>query len=86
MNLRDLLPAPFPNPPVPGRLFSREVDEEVDEVEPRSDPDEEFKGRLRSEGFDPELIGMGLKVADNHSRNRKEALKIGENYIREMAK
>ncbi|GAI96166.1 unnamed protein product [marine sediment metagenome] len=48
--------------------------------------EEEFIGKMKSKGFDPELIDMGLKVAKNHMRPPEEAYQIGENYIREMAK
>ena len=89
MKLWELLPAPPPGPPIPGRLLfgSSKVEDEGDEGEEDQEVlDRRFKGRLKKEGFDPELIDMGMKVADNHSRSREDALKIGENYIREMAK
>ena len=92
MNFR--IPAPFPLPPFPMKLPERgdfrgggEDEEDEDEEEEKKQPhDVEFISRLRDEGYQDDLIKMGLKVADNHSRTRKEALKIGENYIREMAK
>lgn len=52
----------------------------------RTELDREFKERLSAEGFSPELIGLGLRLADNYSRSREEALKLGEKYIREMSK
>ena len=86
MNPRSFLPALFPRPPLPGKFFSRGEEEEEGEEEDREGLDLSFKGKLTSEGFEPKLVEMGLKVADNHSRRRGEALKIGENYVREMAK
>ena len=47
---------------------------------------EEFLRRMREEGFDEELITMGLKVAANHLREPEDAYRIGANYVREMAK
>lgn len=82
MNPRDFLPALFPRLPLPGVLFGKEEEEEI----VHRPPDSEFKRKMRSAGFNSELIEMGIKVADNHSRDREDALKIGENYIREMAK
>ncbi len=52
----------------------------------REELDRAFKERLRREGFSPQLIALGLKIADNLSQSREEALKAGERYIREMAK
>jgi len=79
MKFPSLLPPGFPRPP-----FSREEDEEEEDDEEHTDGD--FRRKLRSEGFDPELVEMGIKVANNHSRSREDALRIGENYIRGMAK
>ena len=83
-NLGDFLPAMFPKPPLPGIMF-REEEEEEEKVDHNS-LDEAFRSKMKSKGFDPELVEMGLKVADNLSRSREEALKVGENYIREMSK
>ena len=75
------LPLP-PRPPLPGEaLFEVKEEDEGD-----GSLDRAFKNRLKTEGFDPELVEMGIKVANNHSRSREDALKIGENYIKEMAK
>ena len=68
----------FPKPP-----FLREEEEEEEGEE---EVDTAFRRKMKSEGFDPDLVEMGIKVANNHSRTRERALKIGENYIREMAK
>lgn len=68
-----------PRPPLPG-----ESPFEVEEEE--TNTDEAFKERMKSKGFDLELIEMGLKVARNHMKEPEDAYKIGENYIREMAK
>ena len=77
-------PFPPPRPPLPGEsLFPEEEEEEDVENEETS---REFIGKMKSKGFDPELINMGLKVAKNHMRPPEEAYRIGENYIREMAK
>ena len=78
------IPAPFPLPPVPitiGRERGNHHEEEVVQ-----DPGVEFLRKMRSEGFGDELIEMGIKVAGNHMRPPEEAYRIGENYIREMAK
>ena len=75
------LPSLLPRPPLPGEsLFPEEEDVENEETS------REFIGKMKSKGFDPELINMGLKVAKNHMRPPEEAYRIGENYIREMAK
>jgi len=71
----------FPKPP-----FLFQSDDEGEE-----EPDEKeviiaFRKKMRSEGFDPDLVEMGVKMANNHMRPPEEAFKIGENYIREMAK
>jgi len=75
---------PFPaRPPLPGEsLFPKEEEE----MESNKSDEGEFIGKMKSEGFDSELINMGLKVAKNHMRSPEEAYRIGENYIREMAK
>lgn len=52
----------------------------------REELDRDFKERLARQGFSPELIRLGLRVADNYSRTREEALKIAEKYVREMSK
>jgi len=75
------LPPFFPRPP-----FLQEEDEEKDEEEDKEEIDWDFRRKMKLEGFDPNLIEMGIKVADNHSRTREEALKIGQNYIKEMSK
>ena len=74
---------PFPpRPPLPGEsLFPEE-----EEIEGKKPDEGEFIREMKSKGFDPELINMGLKVAKNHMRPPEEAYQIGENYIREMAK
>jgi len=82
MRPENILPAFFPRPPLPRMLFGGEEEEEI--IHRPSDG--EFKRKMESEGFDPELIEMGIKVANNHSRDREDALRIGENYIREMSK
>lgn len=82
MNPLDILPALPPRLPLPGILFGGGEEEEI--VHRPSDG--EFKRKMESEGFDSELIEMGIKVANNHSRDREDALKIGEKYIREMSK
>lgn len=76
------IPLPFPGPPLPLRL--PEVGREEPEV--AEDPGVEFVRRMRQEGYEDELIVMGLKVARNHLRTEAEAYQIGENYIREMAR
>ena len=73
------LPPGFPRPP-----FLREEEEEEGDSEEETDSD--FRRRMKSAGFDPELVEMGVKVAKNHMRPSEEAYKIGENYIKEMAK
>jgi len=77
-------PFPPPRPPLPGESLFPEEEEAKEEEE--ADVNKEFIGKMKSEGFDPELINMGLKVARNHMRPPEEAYRIGENYIREMAK
>jgi len=75
---------PFPPPrlPLPGEpLFEERDEEEVDR-----NLDSEFRTKLKSEGYDPELIEMGLKVMKNHLRTAAEAFQIGRNYIKEMSK
>ena len=78
------VPAPFPFPPVLIKLpeVRRYIEEEGDKTEDEG----EFTNRLRGQGYDEDLIGMGLKVAKNHMRPREEAFRIGENYIREMSR
>ena len=71
---------PFPPRPFPAPFFFQEEEEDT------GDLDEEFIEKMNQEGFNSDLIEMGLKVANNHSRSREEALKIGENYIREMSR
>ena len=87
MNPLRLLP-PLPGLPRPPLFRGEEEEEPREELPKRSNgnPDKEFRSRLKSEGFDPELIEMGVRVANNHSRSREAALKIGETYVREMAK
>jgi len=76
------LPSFPPRPPFPGEpLFPEE-----EEIEGKKPDEGEFIGKMKSEGFDLALINMGLKVARNHMRPPEEAYRIGENYIREMAK
>ena len=89
MSMWDFLPSPFPLPPIPMGVLPKprwDGEEEEEEMENEEVVGEEFKNRMRSKGFDPELIEMGLKVAKNHMRPSEEAFKIGENYIKEMAK
>lgn len=78
---------PFiPKPPLPGEP-PFEVDEEEDEKEEDIDNlDNEFRISLRTEGYDPELVEMGLKVMKNHMRPKEEAFRIGKEYIRSMSK
>ena len=76
------IPLPFPGPPLPLRL--PEVGREEPEV--AEDPGVEFVRRMRQEGYEDELIVMGLKVARNHLRTPEQAYKIGAEYIRSMAK
>ena len=78
----DFLPAPPPSPPVPRGLLPGE--EEVEEVE--ETVEDLFRMEMESDGFDPELVEMGLKVMKNHLRSPREAFEIGRNYVREMAK
>jgi len=80
------VPAPFPLPPIPMRLPRWGGEEGVDVEEQEPEVDNSFIKKMRDQGFDENLIHMGLKVANNHSRTRSDALRIGENYIREMAK
>lgn len=75
------LPLLIPRPPLPGESFL-----EVEGEEEATDPDSEFRSKLRSEGYDKELVEMGLKVMKNHMRPKEEAFEIGRNYIKEMAK
>ena len=79
MKLRSILPPFPPAPPIP--KFIRDEGEEVDQP-----LDEVFTSEMTSQGFDPELVKMGLKVVKNHMRPPEEAFKIGANYIREMAR
>jgi len=75
-------PFPPPRPPFPSEsLFPEE-----EEIESNKSDEEEFIGKMKSEGFDSGLINMGLKVAKNHMRSPEQAYKIGEEYIRSMAK
>ena len=77
------LPSILPRPPLPGEsLFPEEKGEEPETM----DLDNEFRIRLKSEGYDPELVEMGLKVMKNHLRTPEEAFEIGRNYVKEMAK
>ena len=80
------VPAPFPLPPILIRLpeVRRHIEEEDEEKEKPHDV--EFISRLRGEGYQDDLIKMGLKVARNHMRPLEEAYRIGSNYVREMAK
>jgi len=71
-------------PPSPLDLLRGEEIEEVDPPVPITF--EGFRSRLAREGYDENLIEMGIKVAQNHMRPPEEAFRIGENYIREMAK
>ena len=71
------LPPGFPKPP-----FFQEEEEDGGEEE----TDGDFRRKMESEGFNPDLVEMGIKVAKNHMRPPEEAFKIGENYIKEMAK
>ena len=76
-----LRPPPFfPRPP-----FLREQEEEEEE-EDEKEVSSDFRRKMKSEGFDPALVEMGIKVANNHMRPPEQAFRIGENYIREMAK
>jgi len=76
------LPSILPRPPLPGESLFHEEEEEPETM----DLDNEFRARLRSEGYDSDLIEMGLKVMKNHLRTPEEAFEIGRNYIKEMAK
>ena len=77
------LPSILPRPPLPGEsLFPEEEEEELE----TRDLDNEFRAGLRSEGYDPNLIEMGLKVMRNHLRTPEEAFEIGKNYVKEMSK
>lgn len=78
--------SPFGFGPRPPGLFPPFRPPLLIENSPEVDPDVEFYEKLRKEGFDDDLIEKGIKVANNHSRERREALKIGENYVREMSK
>jgi len=72
-----------PRPPLPGEsLFPGEKEEEIG----TRGLDSEFRAKLKSEGYDPDLIEMGLKVMKNHLRTPEEAFEIGRNYVKEMAK
>ena len=82
----EVLPAPFPGPPLPLPGGLLEIGGEEDEPEVGMSLDGAFRNRMKTEGFNPELVEMGLKVAKNHMRPVEEAFKIGENYIKEMAK
>jgi len=76
-----LRPPPFfPRPP----FFQEEEEEE--ERGNEKEVSNDFRRKMKSKGFDPDLIEMGLKVAKNHMRPPEEAFKIGENYIKEMSK
>lgn len=86
MALPDWLPAFPPRAPLPRILFSQDGEDEEEVIKGKWEEDEGFRSKLKVEGFDPSLIEMGIKVADNHSRSREDALRIGENYIREMSK
>ena len=73
------LPPLFPRPPF------LEVDEEENGEETAETVDEaSFRKEMKTEGFNEELIEMGVKVAKNHLKTKEEAYRIGENYIREM--
>ena len=72
------LPPFFPRPP-----FFQEEDEEEDEEELES---EAFRRKMKSGGFDPDLVEMGVKVMKNHRRPVEEAFKIGAEYIKSMSK
>jgi len=76
-------PPLLPRPPLPGESLLRGEDEEEVEVK---DLDSNFRTRLKSEGYDPDLVEMGLKVMKNHLRTPEEAFEIGRNYVKEMAK
>ena len=84
----EFLPMPPPGPPIPGGLLfgSNGEEEEEEEEESGEEVDRDFRKKMESEGYEPDLVEMGIKVANNHSRTREEALKIGEHYIKEMAK
>ena len=77
------LPSILPRPPLPGESLFGEEEEEEPEA---GDLDNEFRVKLRSEGYDPDLIEMGLKVMKNHLRTPEEAFEIGRNYVKEMSR
>jgi len=79
-------PSLLPRPPLPGEPLFRGEDGEDEEKVVTKDLDSNFRHRLKSEGYDPELIEMGLKVMKNHLRTPEEAFQIGKNYVKEMAK
>ena len=76
------LPAFPPRPP----FLQEQEEEEEDEDEEEKDVSNDFRRKMESEGFDPALVKMGIKVANNHMRPPEQAFRIGENYIREMSK
>jgi len=46
----------------------------------------EFRELMRDEGYNEELIDMGVRVMLNHIKSKREAFQIGENYIKTMSK
>ena len=79
------LPLPFPGPPLPGGLLLGSNEEEEEE-ESEEEVDRGFRRKMKTEGYEPDLVEMGIKVANNHSRTREDALKIGAEYIKSMSK
>ena len=79
------LPAPFPGPPLPLRFPIKNPALEAG-GQGAPDLDKDFIKRLTTEGFNSEVIKMGLKVANTYSQSRKKALSLGEKYVREMSK
>ena len=75
-----------PRPPLPGELPTVEMEEEEEVEHVEDNLDEEFKRKMKTEGFNEELIEMGIKVARNHLKTPGQAFKIGEEYIRSMSK
>ena len=100
MSFWGFIPAPPPGPPIPLRLpLAQEESTEEETPEPpkgearipsvgdsRRPLEERFKRELGGEGYDGELVEMGVKVMRNHLRTEEEAFEIGRNYVREMAK
>ena len=79
-------PSPPPRPPLPGEFpFEVESDEELKESLGLT-TEQAFREEMAAQGYNLELIEMGVKVALNHLKTPTEAFRIGREYVRSMSK